>query len=100
MKKSITNINPKGKKIEKKSPKYPKYLIIIQLILTIAVIVFGIITLFKNELVYIFELILGITLIDMGINNHLIYKRNKLTILYFLIGLGATIIAILKIIGL
>ena len=100
MKKSITNINPKGKKQEKKVPKYPKYLIIIQLILTIAVIAFGIITLFKNELVYIFELILGITLIDMGINNHLIYKRNKLTILYFLIGLGAAVIAILKIIGL
>lgn len=100
MKKSITNINPKGKKQEKKVPKYPKYLIIIQLILTIAVIAFGIIALFKNELVYIFELILGITLIDMGINNHLIYKRNKLTILYFLIGLGAAVIAILKIIGL
>ena len=100
MKKSITNINPKGKKQEKKVPKYPKYLIIIQLILTITVIAFGIITLFKNELVYIFELILGITLIDMGINNHLIYKRNKLTILYFLIGLGAAVIAILKIIGL
>lgn len=88
------------KKIEKKVSKYPKYLIIIQLILTLTVIIFGIITLFKNELVYVFELILGITLIVMGINNHLIYKRNKLTILYFLIGLGAVIIAILKIIGL
>ena len=82
MKKSITNINPNGKKIEKKVSKYPKYLIIIQLILTLTVI------------------ILGITLIVMGINNHLIYKRNKLTILYFLIGVGAVIIAILKIIGL
>ena len=100
MKKSITSINPKGKKQEKKVTKYPKILIIIQLILTITVIVFGLITLFKNELVYIFELILGITLIDMGINNHLIYKRNKLTILYFLIGFGATLLAILKLLGL
>ena len=100
MKKSITNINPNGKKIEKKVSKYPKYLIIIQLILTLTVIIFGIITLFKNELVYVFELILGITLIVMGINNHLIYKRKNLTILYFLIGLGAFILAILKLIGL
>ena len=100
MKKSITNINPKSKKQKEKSTTYLKYLIILQFILTIGLIVFGIITIFKTELVYVFELFLGITLIVMGINNHLIYKRKNLTILYFLIGLGAFILAILKLIGL
>ena len=100
MKKSITNINPKSKKQEEKSTTYLKYLIILQFILTIGLIIFGIITIFKTELVYVFELFLGITLIVMGINNHLIYKRKNLTILYFLIGLGAFILAILKLIGL
>ena len=61
---------------------------------------FGIVTIINPELLYIFELILGITLLIMGLNNYLIYKRKNLTILYLIIGLGSSFLAILKLLGL
>ncbi len=100
MSKSVTSLNPKAKNSKEKSFSYLKVLIILQFILTIGLIIFGIITIFKIELLYIFELLLGITLLIMGLNNFLIYKRRNLTILYVIIGLGSIILAILKIIGL
>ena len=48
----------------------------------------------------LFYILLGITLLIMGLNNYLIYKRKNLTILYLIIGLGSIILAILKLIGL
>ncbi len=98
MKKSVMTINPKVKEKEKKY-NYLKVLMIIQFILTISLIVLGIITVFNNDLLYVFELVLGITLIDMGINNYLIYKRNSLTILYLIIGLGSFVLAIMGLLG-
>ena len=99
MSKSVTSLNPKAKKQTEKSITYLKILIILQFILTIGLIIFGIITIFKTELLYIFEIFLGITLVVMGINNMLIYKRKNLTILYLIIGLGSCFLAVLKILG-
>lgn len=76
-----------------------KLMIIIQLILTIALIILGIITIFKPTLLRTFEIVLGITLIDIGLNNQLIFKRKNLTALYYLIGLGSLIIGIFQILG-
>ena len=99
MKKQVTALNPKtNKPIPKKT--YINILIMIQFILTITLIIFGIITIFKTNLLYVFEIILGITLLTMGINNHLIYKRKNLTILYIFIGIGTVVFGILKTIGL
>ncbi len=76
-----------------------KLMIIIQLILTIALIILGIITIFKPTMLRTFEIVLGITLIDIGLNNQLIFKRKNLTALYYFIGLGSLIIGIFQILG-
>lgn len=99
MSKSVTSLNPKAKKQQEKSRNYLKVLIILQFILTIGLIIFGIITIFKTDLLYIFEIFLGITLLVMGLNNHLIFKRRNLTIIYLIIGLGSIVLAILKLLG-
>ena len=100
MSKSVVQLNPKAKNQKEKRFSYLKALIILQLFLTIVIIVFGIITIFKTELLYIFEILLGITLLVMGVNNFLIYKRRNLTILYLIIGLGSIILAVLQLLGL
>ena len=100
MSKSVVQLNPKAKKQQEKSFSYLKVLIILQLFLTIGLIIFGIVTIFKTDLLYIFEILLGITLLVMGLNNFLIYKRRNLTILYIIIGLGSIVLAVLKLLGL
>lgn len=99
MSKSVTSLNPKAKKQQEKSKNYLKALIILQFFLTIGLIIFGIVTIFNTDLLYIFEIFLGITLLVMGLNNFLIYKRRNLTILYIIIGLGSIVLAILKLLG-
>lgn len=100
MSKSVVQLNPKAKKTKEPNITFFKVLITIQFILTISVIILGIVTIINTDLLYIFELLLGITLLIMGLNNYLIYKRKNLTILYLIIGLGSIILAILKLIGL
>ena len=100
MSKSVVQLNPKNKKQQEKSFSYLKVLIILQFFLTIGLIIFGIVTIFKTDLLYIFEMLLGITLLVMGLNNFLIYKRRNLTILYIIIGLGSIVLAVLKLLGL
>ena len=100
MSKSVTQLNPKAKKQQEKSINKLKVLIVIQFLLTISVIFFGIITIFNTNLLYYFEILLGITLLVMGLNNYLIYKRKNLTILYIIIGIGSIILALLEILGL
>ena len=87
MKKSITNINPK---VKQKKKDYSKIFLTIQLILTISLLVLGILSLIYKDLYFYFKLLLGITIIDMGINNKLIYKRLNVTYVSF--GVGAIII--------
>lgn len=100
MSKSVVQLNPKAKKQQEKNFSYLKVLIILQFFLTIGLIIFGIVTIFKTDLLYIFEILLGITLLVMGLNNFLIYKRRNLTILYIIIGLGSIVLAVLKLLGL
>ena len=100
MSKSVVQLNPKAKKQQEKSFSYLKALIILQFVLTIGLIIFGIVTIFNTDLLYIFEIFLGITLLVMGLNNFLIYKRRNLTILYIIIGLGSIVLAVLKLLGL
>lgn len=87
MKKSITSINPKVK--QKKKDKSIIFLNI-QFILTISLLVLGILSLIYKDLYFYFKLLLGITIIDMGINNKLIYKRLNATYVY--LGVGVIII--------
>ena len=100
MSKSVVQLNPKAKKQQEKNFSYLKVLIILQFILTIGLIIFSIVTIFNTDLLYIFEIFLGATLLVMGLNNFLIYKRRNLTILYIIIGLGSIVLAVLKLLGL
>ena len=100
MSKSVVQLNPKAKKQQEKSFSYLKVLIILQFFLTIGLIIFGIVTIFKTDNRYTYKILLGITLLVMGLNNFLIYKRRNLTILYIIIGLGSIVLAVLKLLGL
>ncbi len=93
MKKSIIKVNPKAK-TQKRKPTM--LLLWPQFILTIAVIVLAIVTLFMPSLFKYLGLLLGITLIDMGINNAFIYKRQHVTLVYLGVGLVILVIFILQ----
>lgn len=96
MKKSITSINPKSKKQEK---KYIIWLIYMQFFFTILLILFGLVSLFKKGALPFFELFLSLTLILMGLNNKLIYKRAYMTFLYFGCGIFFFLFSLLSFIG-
>ena len=84
---------------KKKEKKYSIAFIYVQLFLTIFLLIFGFITLFNKQLYVYFQFLLAITILDMGLNNKLIYKRNSLTIFYFIIGIAILIIGIFNLIG-
>ena len=86
----------------KKQNKGQSFFIIsiyIQLILTAALIIFGIVALFKRELFIWFQLLLGITILDMGINNQLFYKRKNITFLYIGIAIAILVLFFLRLLG-
>ena len=66
-----------------------KFLIIIQFILTLACLVLGIMCLFSDNrlLIDILEIAAGVDLLLMGLNNYLIHKNKKGTILYTIVGI-------------
>lgn len=96
MKKSITTINPNRSKQPKKHSIGFVYL---QLFLTITLLILGTITLFQKDLFIWFQLLLGITIFDMGINNGLIYKRKYATVLYLVVGLAIIVLFVLRLLG-
>jgi hypothetical protein len=57
---------------------------LVQIILVFFLIIFAILTIFYSQLKIACFLISGLTLIVMAYNNHKIYKRKTLTIIYLL----------------
>lgn len=76
---------------------YP--LLYLQVFLTLVMIVLGIITLFNYKMLCWFQLFLGLTLLDIALNNALFYKRNGGTIFYVLIGIVLICLAYLEMAG-
>lgn len=78
-----------------------KVLIIIQFILTFACLVLGIMCLFSDNKLLIdsLEIIAGVDLIIMGINNYIVYKKTKVTIIYTIVGLIMILIVVLTKLG-
>ena len=71
----------------------------IQIILTILVLVFLILSLVVDKKYFLgMEIFIGLDLLIMGLNNHLIYKRKNITIMYVLIGICVLIYAILGVV--
>ena len=98
MKKSITSINPKAKNATVKTDKRI-YLIYLQFFLTIIIIVAAVMTIFHRELFPALQLMLGITLVVMGINNRFTYRRKYFTLIYCIIGIGLMVLFILARLG-
>lgn len=61
--------------------------LITQLVLVLILIVLLILSFFWEFLLPICEIVAGLALIIMGYNNHRIYKRKALTIIYVLFGI-------------
>lgn len=108
MKKSITSIHPDLKKVEQRqkkgttkttAKKVPMVFLYIQLALTLIVIVLGVMTLVKIEILPVLQVFLGITLIDMGINNQLIYHRKWMSFFYIAVGVIVLLFFIASLIG-
>lgn len=76
---------------------YP--LLYLQALLTVGMLGLGIATLFQNSLLNWFELVLGITLLDIALNNSLMFKRNGGTLLYSVVGIILIVLAILAFLG-
>lgn len=77
------------KEVNKNDKIYKNYAwnqagMLVQFILIFFLIVFGIITIFHNEFKLACFLTAGLILLVMAYNNHRIYKRKKLTILYII----------------
>lgn len=64
---------------------------LMQVILGIYIITFGVASLYVNELFLICEILVSLTLFVIAYNNHKVYKRKYMTFVY--LGLGIVIIA-------
>lgn len=73
--------------------------VVLQFIFTILVIVFGILYFINGDFNKWFLLSLGLALIIMAYNNHMVYKRANFTILYLVVGVIILIISILNFLG-
>ena len=85
------------KVIEIKTFDSKKLCLYFQMILIILLAVFGVITLFFNkDMLKVFYFILAATLAVMSWNNHKIYKRKYLTIVYGAFALFSLVSGILE----
>ena len=85
------------KVIEIKTFDSKKLCLYLQMILIILLAVFGVITLFFNmDMLKVFYFILAATLAVMSWNNHKIYKRKYLTIVYGAFALFSLVSGILE----
>lgn len=73
--------------------------ITIQVILTICVIVFFLISLFHSKFFPYLYLFFSFDLFVMGYNNLKVYKRKNITVLYFIVGFIIFIYSILSFFG-
>ena len=66
----------------------------IQSVLFISLFITLTMSLFINELMFVSETILGLTLIVVGINNKLTYKRKYMTTIYIIFGILSIVLTI------
>ncbi len=71
----------------------------IQIIVTIVVLVFGILTLFFEKYFPLFQFSMGIDLLLLAYNNEKVYRRKHLTIIYTIIGVLLIVFSIFVFLG-
>lgn len=93
--KSVNNNSKKSSAIN----KYNILSVNLQVIMTVIVVVFGIISLMRADFTKWFQLALGFNFIVIGYNNYLIYRRTNFTILYIGMGILFLILSIFGFVG-
>ena len=91
-----------AKKIEPKKDQNKKpafILLVVQFILSLVTLALAVTYMFNNNVMVALQISLALTMIVMGINNLLVYKRKIFTFLYFIIGLILLVLAVLTILG-
>lgn len=63
-----------------------KYGLIVQFVFALILVILLIVSAFVNSIFVYCEILAGILLIIMGINNHIYFKRKKLTAVYAIVG--------------
>lgn len=77
----------KNKNIQKNRKPIENIAIIVQAILTLGVLIIGIVVIFDKTFLASFEWLLIFLFFVMAYNNTVIYKRKRMTYIYFLAGL-------------
>ena len=77
-------MNKDGKK---KEIKVNKYGLIVQLLLVFAVVILLVLTAWNEIYLKFAEIVAGLALVTMAYNNHTVYNRKYLTIIYFIFGI-------------
>ena len=70
-----------------------------QIVVTIAVLIFGGIYLFTKRFRSVFEILMAMDLFIMAYNNEMIYHKRKATVLYIIFGILLLVFAILSLVG-
>ena len=76
-----------------------KYGLIVQFVLALILVILLIVSAFINNIFVYCEILAGILLIIMGINNHIYFKRKKLTLVYAIVGVLVIASAVLTMIN-
>ncbi len=79
--------------------KQNKYGLIVQLLLVFAVLILLILSAFNDIYLVISEIVAGLALIVMAYNNHTVFNRKYLTILYALFGVIVIVDGVISLIG-
>ena len=84
-----------------KTNEYNMVGIILQAIITIAIIVIWIIALIqKNNILHnVTKILLGLDFLIMAYNNTRVYNRKKVTIIYIIAGVSCIVLGIMDIVG-
>ncbi len=80
-------------------PKQNAYGLVVQLLLVLAVVVLLILSAFDRIFLTIAEIVTGAALIAMAYNNHTVYNRKYLTIIYVIFGLLVIVDGVVSLIG-
>lgn len=79
--------------------KQNKYGLIVQLLLVFAILVLLLLSAFDRIYLTIAEIVTGLALIVMAYNNHTVFNRKYLTIIYALFGIVVIVDGVISLIG-
>ena len=73
--------------------------IILQIVVTVLIVIFGLIYFLKGKYLALLECLVSLDLFIMSYNNHKVYHKKKLSILYLIMAFLFLVIGILSFVG-